>query len=125
MVWQVIFSAWNMNFESTTLSQLTAQCYFASVSFNNFFYITKAETKTFYIMNVSCRHAIKFLEDTLLMFSSNTNAVVNDLNQTSAGVIRCSDNDLGDIFAVFNSIVNQVIKNTSEMKFISLDPRKR
>ena len=62
------------------------------VEFNHIFYIVEAQTKTFYIMQISGRHSVEFRKNSFLMFLADSYAVIRDFNNDGFFVIPCRNN---------------------------------
>ena len=83
------------------------------------FDIKKSQAETFYIVNITSRHTVEFIKNTLDMLFRNPNAVVLNTKNQAIGIgVSQWNGDYGGIFCVFYGVVHQIVQNIGEVQFI-------
>src|SRR5579862_4206272 len=75
--------------KTCSFSDGTLDFYFSIVCVDHCFHITQSQSKTFYIMHVSCMGTIKFFKYPSLRFFIHSNSIVfNAENKVFTGTVR-------------------------------------
>ena len=95
----------------------------AVVELDNLCHIAEANAEAFDIMHIAGRYAVKLLEDVLLVFFVDADAVVLHTEDEFVLVERGRDDDVRRIGGVFDSVVDKVVDKVGEVEFVADDER--
>ena len=72
-------------------------------------------------MQITCWHAVKFIKDQFLIFFSDPNSIVTDLDQQTFLFITCMQRDVRFLVTVFYRIIQKVVDHICDMYWVSLN----
>ena len=88
------------------------------MGFYNFFDIGKPQSKSFYIVQITRRYSVKALKTQLLLFRSNSYAIVYHTDNYFISLIASVYTNLRSFYTIFDSIVKQIRNHIRNMHLI-------
>ena len=114
-----------MNNKYRTPAGITTYLYRAMVQIDDFFYITKPNSKALDVMPIALSYPIKFLKDQFNILRIYSDAMIPDLYDQLMIRITGHDHYFRRVAGVFDSIVDQVAKCIEQMNTVCMEDRSR